>query len=418
MAERRVALATPSWPAGRSANGIVTYTGMLRPALQAEGARALILTRNVDEADMDEDVIRPDDRDCFWRKSGWATRLGWRINGDFVSQRRWLELLEKTLIGPDGRRRADIIEIPDTFGRARGVARRLGIPVVVRLHGPWCLVGAAENASVNGRFEARIHMEGRGIAEADGVTAPSQNALDETRRHYGLELEMAETTPTPIAAAAPDDTWRLEACDKNVVLCVGRFDRLKGGDVMVDAFRLVNDRFPESKLVFAGGGAGVCDEAGRRWGAEDYVNDRMPGALTSGRVVLLGKTEWATLNKLRGQAFVTVVPSRYETFGNTAAEALAMGCPVIASAAGGLPEIIQQDRNGLLFSPGASEELAERIIHLFSHPEYAARLGAQGYEDAKSRYDPGVVARKTLDFYERVIASAASRGRSRVPPRQ
>jgi len=106
---------------------------------------------------------------------------------------------------------------------------------------------------------------------------------------------------------------------------------------------------------------------------------------------------------VRKRALVTVVPSRYETFGITAAEAMMAGCPLVVGAAGALTELVQDGLNGLVSRSGDADDLAEKIVTMLKNPDRAAGLGAQAARDAKVRYDPVVVAKQTLEFYRTVV---------------
>jgi glycosyltransferase involved in cell wall biosynthesis len=110
--------------------------------------------------------------------------------------------------------------------------------------------------------------------------------------------------------------------------------------------------------------------------------------------------------RIRKRALVTVVPSRYETFGITAAEAMMAGCPLVVSGAGALTELVQDGVNGLVSRPGDADDLAEKILSMLKNPQRAACLGAQAAIDAKERYDPLVVAKQTLEFYRTVVRDA------------
>jgi len=107
---------------------------------------------------------------------------------------------------------------------------------------------------------------------------------------------------------------------------------------------------------------------------------------------------------LRRQAYLTVVPSRYENFPLALAEALAFGCPTIAADAGGMPEILVRDRTGLLFRAGDAGDLARQIGELFNQPQRAAALAHEAAEDVARRLSPDLVARSTLAYYEEVLA--------------
>ena len=109
-----------------------------------------------------------------------------------------------------------------------------------------------------------------------------------------------------------------------------------------------------------------------------------------------------------------MVCSRYEAFGLTATEAMSQGCPLVATAAGALAEIVQDGVNGLVCRPEDPEDLAEKLCLLLENPPYAERLGRQAAADCRRRYDPGLLAARSVDYYQRVIARAQTK--QSMPP--
>ncbi|MCS7146078.1 MAG: glycosyltransferase family 4 protein [Nitrososphaerota archaeon] len=98
-------------------------------------------------------------------------------------------------------------------------------------------------------------------------------------------------------------------------------------------------------------------------------------------------------------AGAVLVPSRYEPFGMPAAEAGAAGKPVVASATGGLSEIIVDGVTGLLFKPGDYAELADRINRLLSDEEGMRRMGERARERVLRNFTPETIAPKMLRLY-------------------
>src|SRR5262249_31845251 len=151
-----------------------------------------------------------------------------------------------------------------------------------------------------------------------------------------------------------------EQVEPRTILFVGRFDALKGGDIMIDAFARIVRAEPEATLTMVGPDDGFVDADGRRWGGREYLAERHP-AVPEPAVRWLGPLPSHQIAPLRRRAAVTLVTSRSETFGYTAAEAMAHGCPLIATAAGGLSELVEDGRTGLLAPPEDPAALAERI---------------------------------------------------------
>ena len=295
----------------------------------------------------------------------------------------------------------DIFEMEETFGWARWLRQTSPIPICIRLHGPWFLNGRALGVPEDEGFRHRVEEEGRAIRDADLITAPSRDVLEQTRAFYGLALQDAEVIPCP----APRITrhWRLSDADPKRILFVGRFDRHKGGDLIIDAFGKILAQIPDARLWFVGPDRGYIDANGRTWHIEEYLRERIPGALELKQVEWLGAQPFSALASLRCKAMVSVVCSRYETFSFVVLETIALGCPLVAARVGGIPEIIDGYSNGLLHRASDSEDLAAQIIALLNDPERAAKLGKHAAIDSKQRFSRELVAERALNCYGKAI---------------
>ncbi|ROO83219.1 glycosyltransferase involved in cell wall biosynthesis [Actinocorallia herbida] len=110
------------------------------------------------------------------------------------------------------------------------------------------------------------------------------------------------------------------------------------------------------------------------------------------------------LGDLLASAEIAVVPSRYEGFSLPAVEHMASGTPLVASAAGALPEVVGDA--AVLVEPGDVEELAGALRRLHDSPEERARVGEAGYRRVQERYTWSAVAKATVEHYRAAIASA------------
>ncbi len=104
------------------------------------------------------------------------------------------------------------------------------------------------------------------------------------------------------------------------------------------------------------------------------------------------------------RAAVVCVPSLREGYGMAAAEAMAHGRPVVASAVGGLVDLVEDGVNGLLVPPGDVAALRAAVVRLLEDPELRARLGAVGRERARERLSPVAAAEATLAAYRDALA--------------
>jgi glycosyltransferase involved in cell wall biosynthesis len=308
-----------------------------------------------------------------------------------------------------------IFEMEESFGMARLVRQATSVPVCVRLHGPWFLNGLALGVPQDEAFRKRVREEGRAINDADAVTAPSRDVLEQVRDFYALGLPEAEVIPNPTPPILPTERWQLENCDPKQILFIGRFDRHKGGDLIIEAFGRVLEALTEARLRFVGPDRGFIASNGQCWNIKDFISDQIPGALETGRIEWLGQQPSSALAQLRRQAMVTVICSRYETFSLTTVEAMASGCPTVAARTGAIPEVLQDGVTGLLHRSKDASDIAAKIIYLLKNPARAAELGRQAALDCERQFHPDVVASRLVGFYRRVIGRRVSLPRNQHP---
>lgn len=164
----------------------------------------------------------------------------------------------------------------------------------------------------------------------------------------------------------------LAAADRPVVACVGRLVAEKGVDVLLRAMTRVGR---DALLVVAGDGADA--ERLRAQAAALHLGDH---------VRMLGRRD--DVERVLAAADVVAVPSLAdEGFGLAAVEAMAAGRPVVVTAAGALPEVVEHDRSGLVVPRGDEAALAGAIGRLLADRALASRLGAAGQARARDRFD-------------------------------
>ncbi|MFA5205405.1 MAG: glycosyltransferase family 4 protein, partial [Lentisphaeria bacterium] len=151
------------------------------------------------------------------------------------------------------------------------------------------------------------------------------------------------------------------------LLCVGTLHRAKGQDVLLRTMARLTPAFPELRCVFFGDGPAAVEL--RQLAVELEVADRCHFAGNRPRLEVLQTMQ---------QAAVVVCPSRSEAFGYVLLEAMALGRPVVAAVAGGIPEIVRDGADGRLFPAGDDQALAETLGEVLSHPDDAVRWGDAG----------------------------------------
>jgi len=151
------------------------------------------------------------------------------------------------------------------------------------------------------------------------------------------------------------------------VIFVGVLERYKGVDVLLNAWPVVLAQVPSAELVIAGDG--TMDAALRR---------RVSRLGISGSVKFVGHVPPVRLRQILDDSWCLALPSRAEGLGRVVLEAMGRGRPVVASAVGGLTEVVDEGTTGYLVPAGRPEPLAQAILTLLHDPELAAKMGAEG----------------------------------------
>lgn len=205
--------------------------------------------------------------------------------------------------------------------------------------------------------------------------------------------------PVPNARARE---W-IGSYDEKTVLFVGRIDPVKGLDTWFRAMQLVVDRDPtlRSRMCVCLIGGDLDDDLDPD--SELARLQSLKQDLGIGDIVtFLGGRAQASLPFYYSAADAVVMPSRYESFGLAALEAMACGTPVVASDVGGLSYLIDDGVTGFLVPEGNSEEFADKISLLLHDPALRSAMGKRGIEQAQE-YSWSNIAERMIDLYADVM---------------
>ena len=307
---------------------------------------------------------------------------------------------------------ADLVHSHTWYANTAGLLAALvhGAPHVVTAHSleprrPW------KADQLAGGYRLSSWAERTAYLAADAVIAVSAGMrtdvldvypdLDPARVHVvgnGVDAEAYRPVDAP-------DTVRALGVDPDrpYALFVGRITRQKG---LVHLLAAAEQLPPDVGLVLC---AGAADTPAER----EQVADAVAGlqARREGVVWIEQMLPREQLVPLVSGATVFVVPSVYEPLGIVNLEAAACGTAVVASAVGGIPEVVDDGRTGLLvpYDPADPEafasKLAARMTELLRDPDRAARMGAAGRERVLAEFGWPAIARQTVEVYAAVLAA-------------
>jgi glycosyltransferase involved in cell wall biosynthesis len=118
-------------------------------------------------------------------------------------------------------------------------------------------------------------------------------------------------------------------------------------------------------------------------------------------VTFLGKN--ASVDELLACADLFVLPSETESFGLAALEAMASGAPVVATAVGGLPEVVEHGVSGYLYPVGDVDAMAQAAVELLTNPRTHTRMAEAGITIARERFSAAAIVPRYEAIYERII---------------
>jgi D-inositol-3-phosphate glycosyltransferase len=326
--------------------------------------------------------------------------------------------------GPFGLRKEDLPDVVDEFGDRVGALIRDEFPADV-IHANYWLSGVAahrlkhdldvplvstfhtlarvkaEGGDLEPEWRERAETEIIGCADAICVSCPEEE--QQFRRLYGSPAGRLEIVAPAVEHAffAPGERSGARQAldlplDAPVLLFVGRIQPLKGPDVAVQA--LADLRRPDALLVLVGGASGT--EGEREVERIVALADELG---VSRQLRFVAPQPHHILSTYYRAADVVVVPSRSESFGLVALEAMACGIPVVASGVGGLLSLVDHGETGFLVGDRDPSEFARYVREVLDHPAHGRALGLRARQKAQ-RYTWSFAAARLRRVYADVAA--------------
>ena len=283
---------------------------------------------------------------------------------------------------------------------------------IIHLHEPFmpmlcsAVLRFSDNAANIGTFHACHGSPGYGFGrpittmmlkrrrrKLTGKIAVSKPAMDFARKYIpgyyniipnGIDVEHFSPDVPPLD----------EFCDGKLnILFVGRMEKRKGLNFLLEAYRQVKQEIPNSRLIVVGPGTrlrSIYERKVRRSKLQD--------------VVFVGYASYDELPRYYKTADIYCSPATgRESFGIVLLEAMAVGKPVVASNIDGYANVISHGVDGLLVPPKDKRLLAQALISLMSDASLRQQMGANGILKAK-RYSWENIAQKILSYYMRLLS--------------
>jgi alpha-maltose-1-phosphate synthase len=309
---------------------------------------------------------------------------------------------------------ADIVHCHTWYTHFGGILakKNYGIPLVITVHSleplrPW------KREQLGGGYDFSLWVEKTALEMADAVIAVSSATkrdlerlfnVDPTRVqviHNGIDLDQYRK----VDSAAALKRYGIDP-SKSYLLFVGRITRQKGFQHLVRAIQFMDRNFQIVLCAAAPDTPGMADEMKT---AVEHAKAQRPGIIWIDKMV-----DQQTACELYSHAAVFVCPSIYEPFGIINLEAMACKTAVVASAVGGIKEVVLDGETGFLVpleqmkeSPFEAthpekfaRDLAARINQLMKAPQLRERFGKAGRKRVEESFSWAAIAKKTKKLYE------------------
>ena len=281
---------------------------------------------------------------------------------------------------------------PD-FGHVVKYANRKGKLVTLTLHNGRP-VGISPLVTVLGTsFD--IAYGKKLLKKVDKIIAVS-SAVREDISKYGLNKDKIVVIHNGVDTEVFKPSERVfkeqyEGCD-NLLLFVGRIIEQKGLDHLIDAMPRILKEYPSTKLLIVGKGK-----------MKPRLIKKVKKMDLNKEVIFPGFIDEELMPNLYSSADVFVLPSLWEVLPIALLEALSCGAPLLASDAGGNPEIVENGKNGFIFEKRNDEELIEKLRIMLDDHTLRKNMRRESRETALKKFDWDLITAKTSDFYGELI---------------
>lgn len=397
-----VLLLTQEYPPETGWGGIGTYTHNLAGALARAGHNVHVLSS----------AVPPATTTRLTRDGVQVHRIRRRKFEVPVLRRLWITFFPRTKhqweyifsvsreIEPIVERNdIQIIEAPEIWAEGLLYQFRRRVPIIVKLHTPLFLIRELDHLGDTLDRRGVEFVDWIWTRRADRLVSASQSLARIVAKRYRLDIREIPVVPVGVDTNMFHPT-PVKRPQSPVILYVGRIEPRKGVFTLADAIPLVLANHPSARFVFVGADMPI---GGRSYKEMLLEKLRINGVAES--VELTGHAPAESILNLQNQASVSVFPSIWENCSVACLEAMACARPVIATNAGGFPEMIEPGVSGMIVPPGDHAALASAITQVLENERLALELGANARKRVEKCFSAEVIAGQSLNLYEETIQS-------------
>ncbi len=240
-------------------------------------------------------------------------------------------------------------------------------------------------------------LRGKDVLRSVDRIISVSHALKKDIMEYGLDGDKIDVIYNGVDTEfykPSEKTFREEHAEgfDNLLVFVGRIIQQKGLDHLIDAMPAILKEHKSTRLLIVGKGKLV-----------PRLQEKISKMGLDNNIIFPGFIDDARMPELYSSADLFVLPSLWETFGFVLVEAGACGTPLCGSNAGGIPEVIQDGKNGLVFEKADPKALANKVNIMLSDNNLRRDMGRKSREIAVEKFDWEIISDQTKAFYSRAM---------------
>ena len=375
--------------------GIGTYIYNLAKGLSELGHRIFIIAKTYGE-----DAIEENHTISIYRyKARYIPKLE-----HFIPGLAWSMFVAEKIKELDKAVGLDLIEFPNWEGVGFVyLLSRKRKPVITRLHTPYfetlMLDKQADRVAFGDHFVC--WMERKACQWSDGLVSSTKFHREMMAENYKLKKKPVHILPLGIQLISGNGRYQTKEDRPMRILYVSRLENRKGAMTLLRAIPRVLEQYPQTEFFLIGKDRPHTPDGLTH---KDYFFKHYPGLCD--HVHFLGFVSKEKLSEYYKQTDIFVVPSVYESFGLIYVEAMMHGVPVIGCRAGGIPEVVENEKTGILVDPDDDKALTDAICRLMSDPVLREKMGSEARIWCDKHFSHLMMAHRTDLFYRRIHREA------------
>lgn len=225
--------------------------------------------------------------------------------------------------------------------------------------------------------------------------------------HPGVRYHFCNECLRDVFLSAPK--WSRENCTQYSIFLSQAYYPLKGMHQVLKAVAILKNSVPGIQVRVAGLsiiGSGKMTDRLKLTGYGSFIRSLIDSLELGSNVRFLGALTDREMTREYNNCHVFVCPSSMENSSNSVGEAQLLGTPVVCSYVGGIPDMVQHEKTGLLYQFEEVEMLAEQISRIFRSDALAGQLSTNAIEAAEKRHDPITNVSQTMAIYKEIAGAA------------